>query len=59
MTELKKAFANFSIEKVTKFDDGDLARLLADKGIVRNRCKIEATINNAKEFKKIKTVGVI
>lgn len=50
----KKAFENFSIEKVAKFDDNDLARLMADKSIVRNRRKIEATIDNAKEFKKIK-----
>jgi len=50
----KKAFANFSIEKVAKFGDDDLARLMADKAIVRNRRKIEATINNAKEFERIK-----
>ena len=50
----KKAFKNFSIDKVSKFDDDDLARLMADKGIVRNRSKIEATLNNAKEFQKIK-----
>lgn len=50
----KKAFANFSIEKVAKFGDDDLARLMADKAIVRNRRKIEATINNAKEFARIK-----
>ncbi len=50
----RKAFENFSIEKVAKFDESDLARLMADKGIVRNRRKIEATINNAKEFREIK-----
>lgn len=50
----KKVFENFSIEKVSKFDDNDLARLMADKGIVRNRSKIEATINNAKQFQEIK-----
>ncbi len=50
----RKAFENFSIEKVAKFDGSDLARLLADKGIVRNKRKIEATINNAREFQKIK-----
>ena len=52
--DFKKAFENFSIERVSKFDDSDLARLMADKGIVRNKNKIEATINNAKEFQKIK-----
>ena len=50
----KKAFEDFSIERVAKFDDSNLARLLSDKSIVRNRRKIEATINNAKEFQKIK-----
>ena len=50
----RKAFENFSIDRVSKFDDSDLERLLADKGIVRNRRKIEATINNAKEFQRIK-----
>jgi len=50
----RKVFENFSIDRVAKFSDSNLARLLADKGIVRNRRKIEATINNAKEFQKIK-----
>lgn len=50
----RRAFENFSIKKVSKFDDSDLARLIADRGIVRNRRKIEATINNAKEFQRIK-----
>ncbi|MFQ6126044.1 MAG: DNA-3-methyladenine glycosylase I [Candidatus Heimdallarchaeota archaeon] len=50
----QKAFANFSIDKVAKFDVSDLERLMNDKGIVRNRKKIEATIFNAQEFQKIK-----
>ncbi|MFB0523816.1 MAG: DNA-3-methyladenine glycosylase I [Candidatus Bathyarchaeia archaeon] len=50
----RKAFENFSIDRVAKFSDSNLARLLADKGIVRNRRKIEATISNAREFQKIK-----
>lgn len=49
----KKAFENFSIEKVAKFGGDDRARLMADKGIVRNRRKIEAIMKNAKEFQKI------
>ncbi len=43
----RAAFANFDFEKVARFDDRDIARLLADAGIVRHRGKIEATINNA------------
>jgi len=44
----RAAFAGFDFYKVAKFDEGDIARLLADSGIVRHRGKIEATINNAK-----------
>lgn len=50
----KKAFRNFSIDEVAMFNDNDLARLMGDKGIVRNKSKIEAAISNAKEFQKIK-----
>ena len=44
----RQAFAGFDIEKVTRFTDADVARLMADQGIVRNRAKIEATIANAR-----------
>ncbi len=53
----KKAFANFSVSKVAKFGDNDLKRLMDDTGIVRNRAKIDATIENAKEFEKVKMSG--
>jgi DNA-3-methyladenine glycosylase I len=43
----RAAFAGFDPEKVARFGPDDVARLLADTGIVRNRLKIEATINNA------------
>jgi DNA-3-methyladenine glycosylase I len=43
----RRAFAGFEPEKVATFDDGDVARLLADAGIIRHRGKIEATIANA------------
>jgi len=49
----KKAFANFSVEKVSRFDDADLERLLKDAGIVRNRGKIQAVILNARQIKEI------
>jgi DNA-3-methyladenine glycosylase I len=42
------AFANFDPEAVARFGDADVARLLADAGIVRNRAKIEATLANAR-----------
>ncbi len=43
----REAFDNFDAETVAAFDDGDVARLLGDEGIIRHRGKIEATINNA------------
>jgi DNA-3-methyladenine glycosylase I len=49
----KKAFADFSIDKVACFDDVDLERLMKDKGIVRNRGKLQAIILNANQFKEI------
>ena len=44
----RQAFKGFDIEKVARFDDRDIARLMEDAAIVRNRAKIEATINNAR-----------
>ena len=49
----RKAFENFSVEKVAHFNDADLERLLNDEGIVRNRGKVQAIILNARELKKI------
>ena len=49
----KKAFINFNIEKVARFNDADVERLLKDKGIVRNKAKIQAIIQNAVKFKEI------
>jgi DNA-3-methyladenine glycosylase I len=44
----RAAFAGFSIPAVAAFGDDDVARLMADAGIVRNRAKIEAAIANAR-----------
>jgi DNA-3-methyladenine glycosylase I len=44
----RAAFAGFEIERVAAFGEEDFARLMADEGIVRNRAKIDATINNAR-----------
>jgi len=44
----RTAFAGFDPEQVARFGDDDVARLLADAGIVRHRGKIEATIANAR-----------
>ncbi len=44
----RAGFANFELEPLARFDEKDVARLLADAGIVRHRGKIESTINNAR-----------
>lgn len=49
----RKAFAGFDPKKVSKFTARDVTRLLKNEGIVRNRMKIEAAINNAKRFLEI------
>jgi DNA-3-methyladenine glycosylase I len=43
----RRAFARFSPKKVAAFGPDDVARLMSDTGIVRNRAKIDATIRNA------------
>lgn len=49
----KKAFKNFNIAAVSKYDADDIDRLLADTGIVRNGKKIVGTIENAGELRAI------
>ena len=44
----RAAFAGFEIERVAAFGPGDVERLMADAGIVRNRAKIDAAIANAR-----------
>jgi DNA-3-methyladenine glycosylase I len=44
----RRAFKGFDVAKVARFTDRDVARLMADEGIVRNRAKVEATIANAR-----------
>lgn len=49
----RKAFKQFDFNKVAKFGDQDVEKLLNNEGIVRHRGKIEATINNAKKAKEL------
>ena len=44
----RQAFTNFAADKVARFTQRDVERLLADPGIVRNRLKVESTVVNAK-----------
>ena len=47
----REAYAGFSVAKVARFDARKRARLLEDEGIIRNRLKVEAAIENAKRIK--------
>mgnify|MGYP000033816759 CR=1 FL=1 len=49
----RKAFAGFDPVKVRKFDEKKIEKLMQDAGIIRNRMKIEAAINNAARFIEI------
>jgi len=46
----RKAFAKFDAKKITSFTDSDIAQLLTNEGIIRNRLKIAATLQNAHAF---------
>jgi DNA-3-methyladenine glycosylase I len=48
-----KAFDNFEIDKVARYGAKQRERLLNDAGIIRNRLKVDATIENAKKLKEI------
>lgn len=50
----RKAFHKFDPATVARYDERDLERLLADLGIIRNRSKILAAINNAQRFLEIR-----
>lgn len=51
--DFKKAYDNFDLDKVCAYDETKIKELLENKKIVRNRLKINASINNAKIFKEI------
>jgi DNA-3-methyladenine glycosylase I len=63
MTILKKreafrrAFKGFDPEVVARFDAADVARLMADAGIVRSRAKIDAAIGNARAYLAMQAAG--
>jgi len=46
----RRAFEDFDPQRIARYDASDVARLMADTGIVRNRLKIEAAIDNAKAY---------
>ncbi|MDR3395730.1 MAG: DNA-3-methyladenine glycosylase I [Parasulfuritortus sp.] len=50
----RRAFDNFDVERIARYTEADVARLMADPGIVRNRLKIESTIANARAALKVR-----
>jgi len=50
----RKAFAGFDVQRVARFSARDVRRLLQDAGIIRNRQKILAAINNANRFLEVR-----
>ena len=49
----RKAFADFDVEKVARFTEKKLEKLMQDTGIIRNRLKIWGSVQNAKSFIQI------
>jgi DNA-3-methyladenine glycosylase I len=50
----RRAFDGFDAERIARYGEADVARLMADSGIVRNRLKIEAAIANARATLKVR-----
>ena len=53
----RKAFKGFDPKKVAKFEEKDIARLMADEGIIRARAKIDATIAGARIYLEMEKSG--
>jgi DNA-3-methyladenine glycosylase I len=53
----RRAFKGFEPEKVARFGEADVVRLLGDAGIVRSRAKIEATIGGARAYLSLQSAG--
>jgi len=51
---MNAAFKSFEVDRVARFGERDVTRLLADPGIIRNRLKIEAIIENAKRIRAMR-----
>ncbi len=49
----RKAFDGFDPERICRYDESSIARLLQDAGIIRNRLKVESTVGNARCFLRV------
>jgi DNA-3-methyladenine glycosylase I len=52
----RRAFANFDVDTVASFTQRDVERVLGDPGIVRNRLKVESTVNNAQRVLELESL---
>ena len=50
----RRAFDGFDVDRVAEYGEADRARLLADAGIVRNRLKVDAVIENARRVRELR-----
>jgi len=53
----RRAFDNWDVERIARYGEKDIARLLADNGIIRNRAKVESAIKNARAWLRIMEEG--
>jgi DNA-3-methyladenine glycosylase I len=51
---LNAAFHGFEVDRVAAYDEADVARLLADPGIIRNRLKVRACVENARRVQALR-----
>ena len=51
--DFRKAYDNFDIDQICKYDNKKIQELLSNEKIIRNKLKINASINNARIFKNI------
>jgi DNA-3-methyladenine glycosylase I len=53
----RTAFASFDPDRVVRFSEQDIDRLMHDAGIIRSKAKIEAAVNNARAYRKLRDAG--
>lgn len=49
----RRSFEQYDVEKIARYDERKIQRLLADAGIIRNQLKVRATIQNARAFLRV------
>lgn len=50
----RKAFSNYDVSEIAGYNEGKIAELIADQGIIRNKQKIVASVSNAAKFLEVK-----